>query len=232
MSEPVLHHGDCMDFLKTIEPESIDSLVTDPPYGIASETKVQKRRSSLETFNLEWDKELPTEWLRHAAIGLKKGAAGVIFTDAAMVTHMRKECRKVGLRPMQHFYWIKKNPPPNPRKNFRSAVEVAVFVRKAGPILAWNGGGHTTNTFICPIESKSTHPTQKPVVLMKHLVNLITPKAGGIVLDPFMGSGSTGVAALKLGHGFIGCEREEEYYTDTIKRIHEVFNDGQMKMEI
>jgi len=58
---------------------------------------------------------------------------------------------------------------------------------------------------------KNTHPTVKPIALMKYLVKLITPQ-GGKVLDPFMGSGSTGMACAELGNSFIGMEREEEYY--------------------
>jgi DNA modification methylase len=64
----------------------------------------------------------------------------------------------------------------------------------------------------------NTHPTPKPVALMEWLIRLITPP-GGTVLDPFMGSGTTGVAATKLGHGFVGCEREREYFAISQARI-------------
>jgi site-specific DNA-methyltransferase (adenine-specific) len=64
----------------------------------------------------------------------------------------------------------------------------------------------------------NTHPTPKPVALMEWLIRLITPPSG-TVLDPFMGSGTTGVAATKLGHGFVGCEREREYFGIAQARI-------------
>jgi len=67
-------------------------------------------------------------------------------------------------------------------------------------------------------ERKNIHPTVKPVELMKYLCRLVTPK-GGIVLDPFMGSGSTGIAAKDEGFDFIGIEMEEEYFNIASSRI-------------
>lgn len=65
---------------------------------------------------------------------------------------------------------------------------------------------------------KNTHPTVKPIKLMEYLITLVTPK-GGVVLEPFMGSGSTGIAAKNLGMSFIGIEREEEYMEIAKRRI-------------
>jgi len=69
--------------------------------------------------------------------------------------------------------------------------------------------------------SKNTHPTVKPVELMRYLVRLVTPK-GGVVLDPFMGSGSTGMGAREEDFNFIGIEKEEEYYEIAKARIKNV----------
>ena len=71
------------------------------------------------------------------------------------------------------------------------------------------------------IARKNTHPTVKPVELMRYLVRLVTPKAG-LVLDPFMGSGSTGMAAREEEFKFIGIEKEEEYYEIAKARIKNV----------
>ena len=78
--------------------------------------------------------------------------------------------------------------------------------------------------FYCPKVSKSergegnSHPTVKPIALMRYLCRLVTPK-GGTVLDPFMGSGSTGIACKEEGFEFIGIEREKEYFEIAEKRI-------------
>jgi site-specific DNA-methyltransferase (adenine-specific) len=73
-----------------------------------------------------------------------------------------------------------------------------------------------------PTERQNIHPTVKPTDLMQYLIRLVTPK-GGVVLDPFMGSGSTGKAAIKEGMIFVGIEREDEYYQIAKQRIeHEI----------
>jgi DNA modification methylase len=74
-------------------------------------------------------------------------------------------------------------------------------------------------SIIPPLVSKNNHPTVKPIKLMEYLITLVTPK-GGIVLEPFMGSGSTGIAAKNLGMSFIGIEREEEYFEIAKQRIN------------
>jgi DNA modification methylase len=80
------------------------------------------------------------------------------------------------------------------------------------------------------LESKSTHPTVKPTKLMEYLIKLITPK-GGVVLDPFMGSGSTGKAAIKNDFNFIGIEREKEYFDIAKARIEYAKGSGLFKPE-
>jgi site-specific DNA-methyltransferase (adenine-specific) len=74
-----------------------------------------------------------------------------------------------------------------------------------------------------PTERQNIHPTVKPTDLMAYLIRLVTPK-GGVVLDPFMGSGSTGKAAVREGMEFIGIEREEEYYEIAKQRIENETN--------
>ena len=75
-------------------------------------------------------------------------------------------------------------------------------------------------SIIPPLVSKNHHPTVKPIALMEYLIKLVTPK-GGVVLEPFMGSGSTGIAAKNLGMSFIGIEREQEYFDIAKQRIGE-----------
>jgi len=83
-------------------------------------------------------------------------------------------------------------------------------------VWAKNGDGSERNKKVEP--RQNFHPTVKPVKLMEYLIRLVTPK-GGTTLDPFMGSGSTGVAAKNLGFNFVGIELNEEYTTIAEKRI-------------
>jgi len=122
----------------------------------------------------------------------------------------------------------------NPQGRFPANI---IFDEEAGKMLPDAGQGgygeETTSSasrfFYCPKTSKSDrsegniHPTVKPTDLMAYLIRLVTPK-GGIVLDPFMGSGSTGKAAVREGMDFIGIEREEEYMEIASARIQYEIN--------
>ncbi len=228
----ILHLGDCLEKLKEVEHQSIDAMITDPPYGTASKTKVQKQGANdLNAFDIEWDQELPTEWLKVARGKITPGGSFLIFTDNKMVTTLWDELEIAGYKPLQMFYWIKKNPPPQPRKNFCSAVETAIFGRVEGKVNHWGGGGHSPNCFSAPIVSggeRTDHPTQKPVSLMAHLVRVLTPPKG-TVMDPFMGSGTTGVASVKAGFDFVGIEQHTPFFEIAKARI-EYANNGQVSL--
>src|SRR5690554_5829391 len=147
-----LYEGDCLEVMRELPSESVDAVITDPPYGIASATKVQKRGdNSLGSFDLSWDRVLPLDWIEKAARLIRPGGAFVAFTDSNEVGKVREVLKGCGIRPLQNIFWHKTNPPPQPRKNFCSSVEVAVFARKEGRVLYWGGGGATKNIFSAPI---------------------------------------------------------------------------------
>ena len=112
--------------------------------------------------------------------------------------------------------------PTKARSSFNSSIE---GINRIG----YDDNGGSSRFFYCPkvskgernegLEDGNTHPTVKPQTLMSYLIKLVTPK-GGTVLDPFMGSGSTGKAAVKDGYSFIGIEREEEYFQIAEGRIN------------
>ena len=122
-----------------------------------------------------------------------------------------------------------------------SEYEVQGFIKKCKPKSPSNygDGGGASRFFYCPKTSKSErnagldlqnhHPTVKPVKLMEYLIKLITPP-GGVVLDPFMGSGSTGIAAKNLGFRFVGIEKEKEYCEIAKKRLESVSSTQQIGM--
>jgi DNA modification methylase len=211
--------GDCLEVLADIPSDSVDAVLTDPPYGTASASKVVK----LETFNHSWDQSLPLEYLDECARVLKPGGSLVTFTDNKRLETVWNHVESTGLRPLQTFYWLKTNPPPQPRKNFQSAVETAVFARKAGKIIHWGGGGASKNyieTAIAMGNDRTAHPTQKHVEVFQYLIRALCPQ-GGIVLDPFGGSGTTGVAALLEGRRALLIEKSPEYFKIMNERLIE-----------
>jgi site-specific DNA-methyltransferase (adenine-specific)/modification methylase len=128
----------------------------------------------------------------------------------------------------QFFVWHKTNPVPKIRKaGFLNSCELIVCMWNKGH--TWNFGKQSEmhNFFegsICMGQERiknPKHPTQKPVNLLKHLIKIATNE-GDIVLDPFMGVGSTGVAAVEIGRRFIGIEIDEAYFEAAKKRLDEI----------
>jgi site-specific DNA-methyltransferase (adenine-specific)/modification methylase len=223
MSELQLLLGDCLDKLKELETASVDCLITDPPYGTNdSYDKMIKRGNSHTSFNvLSWDIEIPTEFLNEVYRIMKDDTWGFIFTDKKEITTIWKKLEDVGFSPRNTFYWIKTNKAPTPRSNFKSSVEVAIAFTKGRTNKKWKGGGNQNNFITMPFvigKEKVKHPTQKPIKLMKHLMSLVTDE-GDVILDPFMGSGTTVLAAAEMGRDAIGVEIDKEYYDIAVERL-------------
>ena len=124
------------------------------------------------------------------------------------------------------LFWRKRCPPPSPPgAGFSQAVEQAVYGYVSGR--TWNGGQYEHNVFDADSyrfgqPGKVDHPTQKPLSLMQWNVDLLSAE-GETILDPFMGSGTTGVACANLGRKFIGIEREPSYFDIACRRIEEAY---------
>ncbi len=224
--------GDCLELMRDIPSGSVDAVITDPPYGLNDGSgKVTKRGGELVSFSAgKWDNELPLVWLDDSSRIIKDGCWIATFTDNLSVKPVWERLQENGYRPKQTFYWVKNNPPPQPRSNFASGVETAVVATK-GVVKKWNGGGWELNYFFCPIvtSDRTPHPTQKPVAVMKYLIELLS-YPGDTVLDPFMGSGTTGVACVQTGRSFIGIEIDPGYFAIAQRRIAEA--QLQVRMEI
>lgn len=109
-------------------------------------------------------------------------------------------------------------------EGFKTYQELKELEREESPAPVFNipdGKGHVSNVFNVAKDTSYLHPTQKPVLLMEQLIEIYTNE-GDVVLDAFMGSGSTGVASLNLGRQFIGIELDGEYFNVAKKRIEEV----------
>jgi len=218
-----LIQGDCLVEMAKMAAGSVQCIIADPPYGLNDGSgKVTKRKGDLVTFNAgEWDNDLPLVWLEDAGRLIQDGCWIATFTDKLSVKPVWERLQQVGFRPKQTFYWIKNNPPPQPRSNFASGVETAVVATK-GAVKKWNGGGWELNYFFCPIvtSDRTPHPTQKPVAVMKYLIELLS-YPDDTILDPFMGSGTTMVACIQTGRNGIGIELDAGYFEIAQRRVAE-----------
>lgn len=198
--------GDCMTVLPTLG--KVDAVITDPPYGIGASSGVgkygiQKWGGAMDT--AKWDKSIPSNDLF---------AAVLAASDA-------------------HIIWGGNYFPLPPSRCFLVWDKGAGFRGRtfAEAELAWSSLDLNAKVFTRdPLASGDykgkEHPTQKPVALMAWCIEQANnPQT---ILDPFMGSGTTGVAAIQLGRKFIGIEREPKYFDIACKRIEQAVAQGQL----
>ena len=218
--------GDCLELLKTLENESVDALITDPPYNIARDNNFTSMGRAGIDFG-DWDKGFNLiSWLPIAIEKLKKGGNIIIFTSWKNTTPIIKELEKNNCEAKDMIRVEKSNPMPRNRdRRFVTDYEIAIWAVKKGGKWTFNRQSETyerplIKTKVTPKSEKieKGHPTQKNIETMEWLIERLTNE-GDIVLDPFMGSGTTGVACQKLDRDFIGCELSDEYFEMAQKRL-------------
>jgi site-specific DNA-methyltransferase (adenine-specific)/modification methylase len=202
-----LYLGDCMDILPNLDP--VDAVITDPPYGINENSKKVASRGKLalpkDYGNFDWDKAPPPDELIELIRTKGKYQA---FFGGNFFTLPPTSCWLV---------WDKLNG----NNDFADCELAWTNWPKAVRRLQWRWNG-----MIRQGNEERYHPTQKPICVMKWVIELC-PKAETI-LDPFMGSGTTGVAAIQMGRKFIGIERESSYFDIACKRIEQAVAQGQL----
>lgn len=147
------------------------------------------------------------EWLPEVYRVLKNGTHCYIMISPRRLKDLQIECEKVGFEYQNILVWDKQNAVLN--KYYMNSYELILMLRK-GEARNINNLGEK-NLLRIPNVTNRRHPTQKPVALMEILIGNSTNK-GDIVLDPFMGSGTTCIAADRLGRKYIGIEKDKRYY--------------------
>ena len=231
IGDATLYCGDCMDVLPLIG--KVDAVITDPPYGIINEFGSQSRKDGSRTLQFAWDGEHITKTVLAAldiAFKLAEQSA-FVFCGLDQVSHITDLMRLHGFTP-KPAAWVKKCPPPAmPGNWWPSGFEIATYCYRSGAYFG-DTNSSRSNVFIADSyrhgqPGKVDHPTQKPLKLMEKLVSsMVAPN--GSCLDIFMGSGSTGVAAIQLGRKFIGIERDPKYFEIACKRIEQAVAQGQL----
>ena len=228
-----LYLGDCLEVMQELEDGSVDAVITDPPY-LVTITSQSKRTPSFDKLK-EHDWELPLDWMIEAVRVLKDGGAFYSWCCAEEMTIYQKGLKSLGMRIFNNLVWIKTNPLPSfTKKIYRNAAEFSFYGAKGKHINYFypRTQQELLGYWTFPIvggHKRTEHPTQKPLEIISKWVENSCPP-GGTVLDPFMGSGTTGVACVPTGCNFIGIEIEPKYYEIAKKRIAEA--QLQIRMEI
>lgn len=218
--------GDSLEYIKSLEDNSLDAVITDPPYNISKDNNFKSMGRRGIDFG-EWDKGFNlNDWIKLVAPKVKKGGNVVIFNDWRNLGEIADTLESSGFEVKDMIRWEKSNPMPRNRdRRFIIDYEVAIWAVKKGGKWAFNRLNETYDrpliqSGLTPKSEKEGkgHPTQKPVVVMEWLIEHLTNE-NDVVFDPFMGSGSTGVACKNLNRSFIGSELEKEYFDISKYRI-------------
>lgn len=225
--------GDCIESLKMMEGESIDLIFADPPYNLSAETSLTVKSGKPVTCDKgEWDKveniyEFNLKWIKACKEVLKP--TGTLWISGTLHNHpsVGMALKEAGYWIINDVIWFKPNATPLLSRNrFAPSTELIWVASKTKKYFfdyelakKINGGKQMRNLWTISAKRHITsHPTEKPEELLCRILSLGS-KAGDLVLDPFMGSGTTGVVAKKLLRNFVGIELNKEYFQMANQRI-------------
>ena len=224
-----LRLGDSRKLIKDLPSESIDLILTDPPYNLSGYSTGNMEFSWRKTINndlAEWDETEfnPGEWVSEFKRVLKP--TGNIFAFCAYnLMGKWHEAFDPEFDTFQFMVWHKTNPVPKVRRaGFLNSCELIVCMWNKGHTWNFTKQKDMHNFIQSPIcmgnerLKNPKHPTQKPVKVLEHIIKIAT-NPSDVVLDPFMGVGSTGVATFNLERRFIGFELNPEYFAAAEQRL-------------
>ena len=200
--------ADCMDALPTLG--KVDCVITDPPYGMAFQSN----------YRIEKHMKIANDESADLACAVVQWA--IANSAHSVYAFGRWDNLADYPKPKSLVTWVKNNWSMGDLNHEHARqTEVAFFY--AGPEHSFPSG-RPTDVIHCPRTGNEFHPTEKPVGLMAAFVKWTE----GVIIDPFMGSGTTGVAAIQLGRKFIGIEREEKYFNIAVERIKQAHAQGKL----
>ena len=229
----ILHNADCMEVLETLG--KVDAVVTDPPYGNANHdgdwNATLNEHRGIENRPIANDTpdsmRIVVDAMLTGIIPLlsKKASACCCFCGGGgprpVFAWLAERMDRGGLEFFHSLVWDKKNPGLGQR--FRRQHEMMLISHKAGGRISWNDDGRKVPNIVALMPDRERdHPNEKPLALMKTLIATLSNE-GNTILDPFMGSGTTGVACVKLGRKFIGIEIEPKYFDIACRRIEQAY---------
>lgn len=233
----VLKNGDCLELIKTIPDKSIDLVVTDPPYEVAInggsfyDSKSENYRATQYSKEIKGISDGFTPEILNEIVRVLKKVNVYFFCSQKQIPKLLDYFLNNYSNKDHELYhrkinwnlliWSKTNPIPACGNKYLSDAEYILFFREQGVKVYGNYETKKTH-YETPlwVQDKKlyNHPTCKPVFMLKNFI-INSSQENEVVLDPFMGSGSTGEAAIKLNRKFIGFEIDEQYFETAKKRV-------------
>jgi DNA modification methylase len=213
-----LWKGDCLEKMMEIPDGSIDTVLTDPPYGMGFQSNWSK--SGPRHKKIKQDDYIHYDWLVPTYKVLKEGGALVTFCNWQTSCEWAKHIKEAGFTIKSQVVWNRLHHGMGDLKGAFAPMHDIIWYATKGRRVFSNGRPKSVIDAKRPSPSEDYgHPTCKPVGLIETLANSVDDGSDGIILDPFMGSGTTGVAAKNLNRSFIGIELDDNYYNIATKRI-------------
>jgi site-specific DNA-methyltransferase (adenine-specific) len=225
--------GDCNQVLKKVKAKSIDMIFADPPYNLSGKTHLTVKSGRPVPGNKgDWDiiddyEKFTAEWLTECIRVLKDN--GTIWISGTLHSHptVGVMLKKLEMWIINDIVWFKPNATPLLQTTrLAPSIELIWLAAKSKKYYfdydlakKINGGKQMRNMWqINAQRHKTKHPTEKPEILLERIIS-IGSKKGDRILDPYMGSGTTGVVAKALGRKFLGIENDKEYFVNAQERI-------------
>jgi len=206
-----LYLADAFDIMPTLG--EVDSIITDPPYGPKTHKGAFTLKGGRPVPLVDFDSITEEQFIAFCGHAVALATRWVVMScEWRYVAGLEK----AGLPLVRFGIWHKPNGAPQFTGDRPGTGWEAIAILHREGKKHWNGGGHHA-VWVCNIE-QGEHPTQKPLKLLLDWVAKFTDE-GETVLDPFMGSGTTGVACVKLGRKFIGIEKRADYFELACRRI-------------
>lgn len=235
--------GDCIEILKQARENSVDMIFADPPYFLSNGGITCHAGRMVSVNKGKWDKsrgieenhKFTLEWLKACQRVLKPNGTIWVSGTTHIIYTVGFAMQELGYKILNDIIWYKRNAPPNLScRYFTHSTEIVLWAAKNEKskhyfdyqlMRKMNNGKQMRNVWEIsapPAEEKKfgKHPTQKPVELLRRLI-LASTREGDLVLDPFCGSSTTGVAAVLLNRKYVGIDLEEEYLQLSEKRLEE-----------
>ncbi|HUW72559.1 MAG TPA: site-specific DNA-methyltransferase [Methyloceanibacter sp.] len=241
--------GDCIEELSRLPEASVDLVFADPPYNLQLAGELYRPNNSrVDAVDDDWDKfssfgaydAFTRDWLTACRRVLKPNGSLWVIGSYHNIFRVGTILQDMDFWVLNDVIWRKTNPMPNFRgRRFTNAHETMIWA-SMGPkarytfnyesMKALNEDLQMRSDWLLPIcsgserlkhDGRKTHPTQKPEALLQRII-LAASHVGDVVLDPFMGSGTTAVAAKRLGRAFVGIEREAAYAEAARTRLKDV----------
>lgn len=244
--------GNCIEILNHAREDSVDMMFADPPYFLSNGGITCHAGKMVSVNKGKWDKskgieenhKFTLEWLKACQKVLKPNGTIWVSGTTHIIYSIGFAMQELGYKILNDIIWYKRNAPPNLScRYFTHSTEIVLWAAKNAKskhcfnyrlMKEINQGKQMRNVWeiTAPLSEEKRfgkHPTQKPMELLTRII-LASTKEDDLVLDPFCGSSTTGVAAVLLNRKYVGVDLEEEYLKVSVKRLEEAITKKETKL--